>query len=123
MIQGVTIPRVAALACLLTLAATTGATFAAEPEHMGHPAVTKEMRAKMAATHEQMAACLKSDRPIAECHAEMMKQHDEFMMHHEAGEHEAGEHEGMDMHDCMHRAHHDHDHAAADQPPADAKPK
>lgn len=118
MIPGITFPRAAALSCLLALAGTAGVTLAGEPEHMDRPAVTQEMRAKMAATHEQMAACLKSDRPITECHAEMMKQHDEFMMHHEAGEHE-----GMDMHDCMHRAHHDHDHAAADQPPAEAKPK
>jgi precorrin-2 methylase len=97
--------------CLLALTATAGVAFSAEPEHMDHPAVTKEMRAKMAAAHEQMAACLKSDRPLSDCHAEMMKQHDEFMTHHEAGEH--GD---MDMHDCMHKAHHEH--AAEDQPPA-----
>jgi hypothetical protein len=116
MIPRVTFPRATGLVCLLALAATAGTTFAAEPEHMDHPAPTKEMRATMAAAHEQMAACLKSDRPIAECHAEMMKHHDEYMMHHEDGEHE-----GMDKQDCMHRPHHDH--AAADQPPADAKPK
>lgn len=115
-IQGITFPRAAALACLLALAATANVGFAAEPEHMDHPAATKEMRAKMAAVHEQMAACLKSDRPMAECHAEMMKQHDEYMMHHEAGEHE-------DMDECMHRPHHQHDKAAAEQPSADAKPK
>jgi precorrin-2 methylase len=102
--------------CLLALTATAGVALSAEPEHMDHPAVTREMRAKMAAVHEQMAACLKSDRPIMECHEEMMKHHDESMMHHEAGEH--GD---MDMHDCMHKPHHDH--AAKDQPPADAKPK
>jgi hypothetical protein len=115
MTRNVTFARTAALACLLALAATAGTTYAAEPEHMDHPAPTKEMRATMAAAHEQMAACLKSDRPIAECHAEMMKHHDEYMMHHEGME----QHE----HDCMHQWHHDHDKAAADQPPADAKPK
>ena len=104
--------------CLLALAATVDVALATEPEHMDHPAVTKEMRAKMAAAHEQMAACLKSDRPMADCHADMMKLHEEFMMHHEAGESD-----DMDKHDCMHRMHHDHDRAAADQPPADAKPK
>jgi hypothetical protein len=120
MIRSAAFAHAAALTCLVALAATAGASFAAEPEHMDHPAPTKEMRAKMAAAHEQMAACLKSDRPIMECHEEMMKHHDEYMMHHEDGEHE-----GMERHehDCMHRWHHDHDKAAADQPPADAKPK
>jgi len=118
MLQHVTFARAAGLACLLALAATADMALSAEPAHMDHPAVSKEMRAKMAAAHEQMAACLKSDRPIMECHAEMMKQHEEFMMHHDAGEHD-----DMDKHDCMHRPHHDHDQPAADQPPADAKPK
>jgi D-arabinose 5-phosphate isomerase GutQ len=107
--------------CLLALAATAGATFAAEPEHMDHPAVTKEMRAKMAAAHEQMAACLKSDRPIMECHEQMMKLHEEHMMHHGGGEHE-----DMDTDDCMHHMHHDHEHdhaAPSPPPPADAKPQ
>src|SRR6185503_11117925 len=35
--------------------------------------MTKETREKMAVLHEQMAACLRSDKPIADCHAEMMK--------------------------------------------------
>lgn len=30
-----------------------------------------EQRAKMAAAHERMAACLRSNRPIQECHGEM----------------------------------------------------
>ena len=109
---------VTGIVCLLALAVSADVALSAEPAHMDHPAVTKEMRAKMAAAHEQMAACLKSDRPIMECHDEMMKQHDEFMMHHEDGEHE-----GMDKHDCMHRMHHDHDKAAPSPPPADAKPQ
>lgn len=67
----------------------------------------------------QVAACLKSDRPISDGHAEMMKHHDEFMMHHEAGEHEDMD-KGMDKDDCMHKPHHDH--ATADQGPADSKP-
>jgi hypothetical protein len=37
------------------------------------------MREKMATVHEQLAACLRSDRPIAECHKEAMKQHQELM--------------------------------------------
>jgi hypothetical protein len=34
---------------------------------------SKEDRAKMATMHEQMAACLKSDKKFSECHDEMMK--------------------------------------------------
>jgi len=36
-------------------------------------APSKEMRAKMAAVHEQMAACLRSDKAFAECRKEMMQ--------------------------------------------------
>ena len=34
---------------------------------------SKETREKMATFHEGMAACLRSDTPIAECRSEMMK--------------------------------------------------
>jgi hypothetical protein len=37
------------------------------------------MRAQMATVHEQMVACLRSDKPIAECHTEMMKGCQKFM--------------------------------------------
>lgn len=37
------------------------------------PQMTKEQRAKMATAHEKMAACLRSDRPLTDCHDEMMK--------------------------------------------------
>jgi hypothetical protein len=40
---------------------------------------TKETREKMAVLHEQMAACLRSDKPLADCHAEMMKSCKESM--------------------------------------------
>ena len=33
---------------------------------------SKEMREKMATLHEQMAACLRSDKSITQCHTEMM---------------------------------------------------
>ena len=36
----------------------------------------------MAAAHEKIAACLRSDKPIDECHAEMKKMHDSMMHHH-----------------------------------------
>ena len=40
----------------------------------GNPAApSKETREKMATFHERMAACLRSDKPVAECRAEMMK--------------------------------------------------
>ncbi|MGB8692642.1 MAG: hypothetical protein WCD08_03960 [Steroidobacteraceae bacterium] len=72
---------------------------------MDRPPPSKEMRAKMASAHEQMAACLRSDRPMAECHDEMMKQHE--MMHQGHDEHEG-------MGDSKHSSHHEH--ATGDKP-------
>ena len=43
-------------------------------------APTQEQRKKMAAVHQKMADCLKSDKPIAECKSEMMKSCREEMM-------------------------------------------
>ena len=37
------------------------------------PSPSKETREKMAVLHEQMAACLRSDKSVSECHAQMMK--------------------------------------------------
>ena len=37
------------------------------------PEFTTEQRQKMADLHEKMASCLRSDRPMSECHQEMMK--------------------------------------------------
>jgi hypothetical protein len=44
-----------------------------QPEGMADKAKgpSPEKRAKMAAAHERMAACLRSTRPIQECHSEM----------------------------------------------------
>ncbi len=102
------------IACGVTLLWTAGAALAAEAEHAGRPAPTHEMREKMAGAHEQMAACLRSDRPIADCHGEMMKNHD-MMGHGEGG------HEDMGKEDCAHWARHEHemkesmkDHAVAE---------
>jgi hypothetical protein len=36
-------------------------------------APSKEVREKMAALHEQMATCLRSDKSVAECRTELMK--------------------------------------------------
>ena len=41
--------------------------------------LTAEQRAKMADAHEKMAACLRSNRPLGECHDEMMKSCQETM--------------------------------------------
>jgi hypothetical protein len=43
------------------------------------PQLTAEQRAKMADAHEKMAACLRSNRPLGECHDEMMKSCQETM--------------------------------------------
>src|SRR5665213_470046 len=37
------------------------------------PEPSKDLRAKLADRHNQMATCLRSDKPFAECRSEMMK--------------------------------------------------
>ena len=86
--------RAALLACGAALLWSAGTAFATEPPpagqtaptarpmHGDHPAPTKEEREKMAQAHEKMAACLRSDRPMSDCHAEMMKLHDQMMHDH-----------------------------------------
>ena len=37
------------------------------------PAPTKEQRETMAKAHEKAAACLRTARPVGDCHAEMMQ--------------------------------------------------
>ena len=59
------------LASFILLAA--GATIAAEPPPTDATGPTKEIRDKLATLHEQLANCLRSDKPIAQCHTEMMK--------------------------------------------------
>lgn len=53
------------------------ATAAEPPAPPAEP--SKEMRAKMASAHERMAACLRSERPMAECRSDMMKSCHEVM--------------------------------------------
>jgi len=67
-----------------------------------HAQPSKETREKMAQAHEKMAACLRSERKVSECHAEMMK------ACHDISEHECGM---MD-----HKGHHHM------KPDGDAKP-
>ena len=58
--------RIAALALL-----SVSPAFAADPGKPSDP--SPEARQQMAAVHQKMAECLRSDRAIAECRAEMMK--------------------------------------------------
>jgi hypothetical protein len=39
----------------------------------GHPEFSKETREKMAVLHEQMAACLRSDKSLPDCHSAMIR--------------------------------------------------
>jgi hypothetical protein len=48
-----------------------GAAQAKDVPRADEPEPTPEMRRNMAAVHEQMAACLASERPMAECRDEM----------------------------------------------------
>lgn len=64
-----------AVFCVLGGVITSSVTFAdadkkKSPKAMS--ALTVEQRKKMADVHEKMAACLRSDRPMSECHEEMM---------------------------------------------------
>ena len=54
------------------LIALGSAAFAANPP-TAPSTPTKEMRERMATVHEQMAACLRSDKSISECRTEMLK--------------------------------------------------
>jgi len=63
-------------ALLLTL---SSATFAANPPSTASSAPSKAMRQRMATLHEQMAACLLSDKSISECRAEMRKHCQDMM--------------------------------------------
>ena len=48
------------------------ATLAANPPATAQSPPSKETREKMATLHEQMAACLRSDKSITQCHTEIM---------------------------------------------------
>jgi hypothetical protein len=52
--------------------AAVGVAFSAEPPS-STSAPSKETREKMAAMHDQMAACLRSDKSISECRTEAMQ--------------------------------------------------
>jgi hypothetical protein len=70
------------IACGVALLWAAGTAFADEPAQTTRPPPTKEQREKMAVGFDQIAACLRSDRAIEDCHAEMRKYHDAMMHHH-----------------------------------------
>jgi hypothetical protein len=70
------------LACGVMALLATGAALADEPTQSSRPPPTKEQREQMAAAHDRIAACLRSDQDIEVCHKEMMKDHDAMMHHH-----------------------------------------
>ena len=53
--------------------------FAADEPPAAPPAPSKEMREQMAAVHEKMAACLRSDNGFAACRDEMQRNCREMM--------------------------------------------
>ena len=63
------------LSLSLILAGATSAWAEDAPASKGKPAMemTKEARETMAASHEKMAACLRSDQSMESCRDEMMK--------------------------------------------------
>ena len=61
--------------CLLLSGIATPALCAdkAKSKNAMHEEITPAQREEMAVTHEKMAACLRSDKAIEDCHKEMMK--------------------------------------------------
>jgi len=70
------------IACGVALLWAAGTALADEPAQTTRPPPTKEQREKMAAEHDKIAACLRSDQAIEVCHKEMMQYHDTMMHHH-----------------------------------------
>lgn len=67
----------AAITGALLIALSSAALAAGPPAAASAP--SKEMRERMATLHEQMAACLRSDKPVSECRTQML-QHCQAMM-------------------------------------------
>ena len=68
-----------ALVAMLIVLGCAGGTFASAAMKHECPNPSKEDREKMAAVHEQMAACLRSDKSIAECHKDLAKSQHQMM--------------------------------------------
>jgi hypothetical protein len=68
------ISSVRARACITALLLLSGvAVTVADTPPPEQRELSKDTREKMAALHEQMAACLRTDKPFAECHSTMIK--------------------------------------------------
>jgi len=65
--------RVRTTLVLMALSVIGAVAVAANPAPGASTAPTKATREKMAVLHEQMAACLRSDKPLADCHEQMRK--------------------------------------------------
>ncbi len=61
------------LVASVLLAMMSGRGLAGDPSAAAPAEPSKEMRAKMATLHERMAACLRSDKSLADCRAEAMQ--------------------------------------------------
>jgi predicted HAD superfamily phosphohydrolase YqeG len=65
------------VAFALFLAASAAPALCADMKKADHKMavmnMTPEQREEMAKTHEKMAACLRSDKPMMDCHKEMME--------------------------------------------------
>ncbi len=70
----ITVPSVQARAAITALLFFSGsaATLADTPPVPVQRELSKEAREKMAVLHEQMAACLRSDKSLSQCHGEML---------------------------------------------------
>ena len=78
----------------------------ADPHGAAHAAPTPEMRAAMTDAHQRMAECLRSNRPVDECRAELHKACSKACgSSHGKGECPMG---GHGMHDG-HHGHHGHE--------------
>ena len=67
--------KVVMFLCVLGLSGRTALAddMGTKASSMKMPKMTTEQRQTMADAHEKMAVCLRSDKPISDCHEEMMK--------------------------------------------------
>jgi cytosine/adenosine deaminase-related metal-dependent hydrolase len=61
------------LCTLIASAFMSGLAMAADTATAVPPEPSKEVREKMAAAHDRMAACLRTDRTVSDCRDELMK--------------------------------------------------
>jgi hypothetical protein len=73
----ISIRQTRTLAAMMLMVGTAMSLAAEPPAAM--PTPSKEMREKMAAIHEKMAACLRSERTFAECREEMQQNCSDMM--------------------------------------------